>query len=158
MPRRKKKGICVYCGAEGNVTDDHVPPENLFPKKLRSQLIKGPACDTCNGGASKDDEYFRLAIQTRLDVDEHPSIDEITSKVHRSLEYPEAPGLRKLFLKSVVQCDVYSQGGIYLGTAPGFHANLLRMNLVATMVVKGLHYQEHAQRRPGPCIAAAWDE
>ncbi len=73
MPQRKKKrlGICVYCGRNGPVTRDHIPPKNLFATRP-SNLITVPACEKCNRAACKDDEYFRLTITSRSDIGEHP--------------------------------------------------------------------------------------
>jgi 5-methylcytosine-specific restriction endonuclease McrA len=67
----KGSGTCVYCGKVGPTTDDHIPPKCLFPPPIRHTLPKVPSCWTCNGGSSKDDEYFRLRIIARHDVGDH---------------------------------------------------------------------------------------
>ena len=54
--------ICLYCGVPGELTNDHVPPKNLFPKPRPNILVEVRACLACNGGASKDDEYFRQCL------------------------------------------------------------------------------------------------
>jgi 5-methylcytosine-specific restriction endonuclease McrA len=63
MSEAKQKS-CAYCHATDDLTDDHIPPQNLFPKPRPSNLnlITVPACRKCNGSASKDDEYFRYCL------------------------------------------------------------------------------------------------
>src|SRR5258706_567449 len=88
MPRRRKKGKCVYCGAEGKVTDDHVPPKNLFPDDF-ADLIEVPACFECNNGFAKDDEYFRTMLVFREDVREHPAAADAVQAAFRMLGRPD---------------------------------------------------------------------
>ena len=64
----KNYGECVYCGREAQLTSDHIPPKNLFPKPRPSNLITVPSCKRCNRSASKDDEYLRLVLVMREDV------------------------------------------------------------------------------------------
>src|SRR4051812_42325353 len=79
--RRRERGqmmkvgvddFCVYCGATEDLTDDHVPPECIFPKGRRTGLVKVRACRRCNGGASKDDEYFRMMLCMSEEAGESP--------------------------------------------------------------------------------------
>src|SRR5438105_2116110 len=65
---------CVYCGERDATTEDHIPPRCLFGLPLPSTLIKVPSCFRCNNGASKDDEYFRMVLSFRHDID-HPDAE-----------------------------------------------------------------------------------
>jgi len=65
----KNFGRCAYCSETADLTRDHIPPKSLFRKPLPDDLITVPCCLTCNNGRSKDDEYFRLALSLRYDVD-----------------------------------------------------------------------------------------
>ncbi len=69
---KSKIGICAICGKEGVVTDDHLPPRNIFPKPQPCDidLITVPACRSCNGGSSKDDEEFKLFISLKSGMEE----------------------------------------------------------------------------------------
>ncbi|MEE9214118.1 MAG: hypothetical protein V3U54_04870 [Thermodesulfobacteriota bacterium] len=63
--KKKKIGKCVFCGKEGKVTNDHIPPRNIFPKPQDDdvKLITVPACTVCNSESSKlDDESFKVYI------------------------------------------------------------------------------------------------
>lgn len=52
-------GICYLCGAEGIVTDDHVPPDCLAPKANDSIFYKLPAHEACNNTLSVHESRFR---------------------------------------------------------------------------------------------------
>ena len=62
--------ICVFCGAKAT-TRDHIPPKGIFPRPLppNAKLITVPACTTCNGSASEDDEIFRNYISQTVSAD-----------------------------------------------------------------------------------------
>jgi len=52
---------CIYCCAPSE-SGDHVPPKGLIRPVRRVNLWRVPSCHGCNGGASRDEEYFRLMI------------------------------------------------------------------------------------------------
>ena len=64
---------CTYCGKPKPETTNHIPPACLFPSPRPSDLITVPCCLDCNGGASKDDEYFRMMMVMRRDAT-HPAV------------------------------------------------------------------------------------
>src|SRR5262245_49333630 len=105
MKKRKKRrfeewiGECVYCGKFRPLTDDHIPPRNLYPDPPPDNLITVPSCRPCNGGTSKDDEYFRLCLTRREDLKGHPARDAVWPAVLRSLGRPEARGFARAFWK-----------------------------------------------------------
>lgn len=60
---------CYLCGGplDADVSADHVPPKQFYAKSIRgkfnlSKLTVLPAHVLCNGGYSKDEEYFRWAL------------------------------------------------------------------------------------------------
>lgn len=69
-PRRQERAElpCVYCGRR-STGNDHVPPKALFVPP-RPPLITVRACDTCNNGASDDDEAFRAFMSVRAGTGE----------------------------------------------------------------------------------------
>ena len=66
MPKKIKQ--CYLCQATETLTRDHVPPENLFPMPLPSDLITVPCCKSCNSGFSKIDEQFRAFVTCAANV------------------------------------------------------------------------------------------
>lgn len=143
--RRKREGQCVYCGKIGPVTDDHVPPQAIFPELARSGLIHVPCCAECNGSFSKDDEYFRSRLVLRFDVSES---DAPVDSVLRGFFKPEKRGFRDAFERSLLVADIQSPGGIHLGTAPAYQVHLPRMRRVVSRIVKGLFFHELQCRLP----------
>jgi hypothetical protein len=76
--------VCVYYGSTEALTDDHIPPKTLFPKARPANLITVRSCRSCNEGASKDDEYFRLVISMRNDSGDHPAVKKTIPSIYRS--------------------------------------------------------------------------
>jgi hypothetical protein len=154
----KKEGECVYCGLVGKLTDDHVPPENLFSKPLPDNLIKVPSCFKCNNGCSKDDEYFRLMLIMREDVGSHPEYDRLWPSVYRSLTRPQAEGFKTALLQNMAFTGVQTVSGLYLGRLPTYHVDLERLDRVAARVAKGLFFHELGYRLPDDYCAVSYNK
>ncbi|MGD0885226.1 MAG: hypothetical protein ABSA46_10225 [Thermodesulfovibrionales bacterium] len=157
--KRKKHGIgeCVYCGKLGSLTDDHIPPQNLFPKPHPHNMISVPACYECNNRASKDDEYFRLCLTIIENAKGHPARDSIIPSVERSLGKKEAVGFSNAIWNEIIDADRFSPSGLlYLGPGKLHVASLTRMNRVAVRIVKGLLYNETQQRIPDNFVVFSW--
>jgi hypothetical protein len=147
------KGLpCAYC-REPSTSKDHIPPNCVVGGK---KLITVPCCEECRKSQSKDDEYLRLLLVARLDLAEHPEIDTITEPAIRSLEYPEAKGLKKTVLDSIFEVDTFSPKGIYLGRLPAFKAKSAQVNRVIQRIVKGLFYHEFGVPLAASHNTAAW--
>jgi hypothetical protein len=135
------QGRCIYCGQEGRVTDDHIPPKCLFLKPRPSSLITVPSCGDCNGGASNDDEYFKRMLVLRSDLHEHPVASCLRASVIRSFHNPRQVGFRKAFLRTVRQTDLVTPAGLYIGSAPAYDVSNDRMHKVAERIVAGLYHR-----------------
>jgi hypothetical protein len=131
---RSKEGACIYCGTVGALTDDHVPPKNLFPKP-RLGLITVPSCERCNGGFKLDDEYFRLVITTSADAKVFPIAVEAIHK----LGTPEKVRFAKSMLLNI------DRENDDLNVDPS------RVRRVIERVIRGLFW--HHQRRALPAQA-----
>ena len=59
---------CYLCGSTTQVTREHLPAKNLFPKPRPSNLITVPCCYECNNKYSKEDEYFRVAVSSLINA------------------------------------------------------------------------------------------
>jgi hypothetical protein len=138
--------MCTYCPAEAT-TEDHVPPRNLFAA-APAGLVTVPSCEPCNLGASKDDEYFRLAITPRLDVDGHPDAMRAREVVIRSLARPEARGFLMSVLETLREVDLRTPAGLYLGRAGSYVIDPPRLCRVAERTAKGLLYHHLGYRVP----------
>jgi hypothetical protein len=108
-------GTCVFCGATGDVTDDHVPPKPIFAKPRPSDLITVPGCEECDHGWSLDDEYFRTALCLSDKTTDDRNATSGREAAMRSLQRQEARDFAKMFLARTFPKEVYSPGGLYLG-------------------------------------------
>ena len=140
--------VCVYCGSTEALTDDHIPPKTLFPKPRPANLITVRSCRSCNEGASKDDEYFRLVISMRHDSGDHPAVKKILPSIYRSLQKSNKKGFQQALFNSMCDLDITSRGGISLGTAPGYDVDLHRLDRVAARITTGLYFHEIGTRVP----------
>ncbi len=147
----------MYCGRVGKVTRDHIPPECLFPIP-RPKLITVPSCRSCNEGASKDDEYFRLTVALRDDVWDNPSVQNILPSVMRSLKNPKKMAFRRSFLRGIHEENIRSPAGLHLGKRGAYDVDLKRLDRVSARIVKGLYYREYGHRLPDGFVVVAYSE
>ncbi len=157
MAKRRRSGVCVYCGQVGPLTRDHVPPEAFFASSPRpTDLITVPACSLCNSTASKDDEYARLVLAMRQDVGGHPQIKSgVLDAAMRSLQ--RGAGLRRTFLQSMRTFKLRSPAGLHIGQAPGYVPDLERVSRVFNRVVRGLYFHERKQILGADYEVRSWE-
>ncbi len=148
MPSPKRIGSCAYCGREAPITKDHIPPQNLFPDPKPSNLITVPCCEECRSGWSDDDEYFRLAVVSASNQYDGSHAEKVNETVLRSLRKPNKGGFARLVRESLMEIDVRTEAGIYLGTAGGLAINKKRFDQVAERIIRGLFW--HEKRYPVP--------
>jgi len=107
-----------------------------------------PACNACNGGFSKDDEYFRLMLVMRHDVGSHSAFSDLWPVVYESLERRRNHGFTNALLQSTSQVEVRSPAGLALGQLPTYEVDLVRLDRVASRIATGLFYHEFGSRLP----------
>jgi hypothetical protein len=146
VSKTKKQGPCVFCG-HAATTRDHIPPRGLFGKPTPHELIKVPACQKCNGGSSKDDEYLkRLALERGTESSRDSR--EVGEAVMRSFQKREAEGLRKEFSTSLRSVEVYTPSGLlYLGSGFMMKLDGERMRTILRKIVKGLFWHVSGKQR-----------
>ncbi|WP_425398702.1 HNH endonuclease [Aeoliella sp.] len=141
MVKKRSQRTCIYCGASERLSDDHVPPKNLFPKPRPANLITVPSCEECNRGFSKDDEYFRLMVAIREDIADSSQAHKLLPAIHRSLGRSRGKGLLHGLLNSSEEVELVTQSGIFLGTSAKYKPEFERLNRVVERTVKGLLYR-----------------
>lgn len=142
LPHNYPRNICAYCGATENLTDDHVPPRNLFPKPRPSYLITVPACTNCHSNTSKDDEYFRINLCLHEEAGDHPSAKANWGSIFRSLKRAQAKGLKKQFIKDIHNVQLRTASGLYLGNKVAYDVDLGRIRNVVERTIRGLYFAE----------------
>ena len=159
MPRKHRpplSGTCIYCGTSGEITRDHVPPKNLFPKGTLG-LVTRPACQKCNNEAKLDDEYFRLNITLRHDIANTPPDSDVTLESIAKLYAPEKLGLALRMLSQRREFKVESPAGEHLGWVPGMSVDSARIRRVLRRTVRGLFSAHMGVAIPvDHCVAVWW--
>lgn len=57
---------CYICGSTESLTKDHIPPKNLFPSPVPTNLVTVSCCKKCNGEYTLIDESFRVFVSSTL--------------------------------------------------------------------------------------------
>jgi len=82
---------CYWC-SEPAIGIEHVPPQNLFPKGHRKDLITVPACNQHNQDFSKIDERIRFHM-TSMGGESKLAMKHFDTKTIRGLKRKESLGL-----------------------------------------------------------------
>jgi len=148
MTPPRRSGQCAYCGRDAPLTRDHIPPQNLFPDPKPSDLIMVPCCETCKAGWSDDDEYFRLAVVSASNVYGGDHAERVNQTLLRSLRKPSKAGFARLVHQSLLELEVRSEAGIYVGSTGALSVDKKRFDRVAERIIRGLFW--HEKRYPVP--------
>ena len=151
MTKRKRKetpktGECAYCGKHGPLTDDHVPPKNLFATPRPSNLITVPCCRSCNQKFQKDDEYFRTVLVLWQETGTHKAAKRLTDGVLRDLKRPEKRRFTRGILQTAKPVSLFTPSGLYIGETGQFEVERLRVHRTAIRIVKGLFFHHRGFR------------
>lgn len=136
MKRRPKlkEGECAYCGERRELTEDHVPPQSLFGKPRPHNMIKVPSCSSCNGGFSKDDEYFQLVMKAGIDRKRFPKEIATSIDTINSLAKPQRLGFA---------VSLYSN---YQRNPARLNVDRKRIGAVLYRIIRGLFYHHTGVR------------
>lgn len=132
------KRTCVYCGSTAFLTKDHVPPKSIFPRPLPNDLITVPCCRKCNKGFEKDDRYFATILSLRANTQDSVLGRALLEKNMRGLRRIEERRFRQYIKNSLTLFPVISDGGIYLGNAPGIRIDFVRLKRIMIRINKAL--------------------
>ncbi len=146
--QNRRIGDCVYCGERGPLSRDHIPPSNLFAQPRPTNLLTVPSCDRCNGAASLDDEYFRLAITAGIDPTQFPNEFDLSIQAIHKLGAPQKRGLAKTMLSNFRKKAIFTPAGLYLGEAGALSIDAVRIRRVVSRVVRGLFFHHFGKRLP----------
>lgn len=138
---------CAYCGRGSPETVDHVPPKGIFPDPLPSDLITVPCCSGCHSKTSSDDQHFRDVLLSAAELEHEPRASKARERVARSLTRPEQVRYSTAFVRSMVDVDIYSEGGIWLDMQPGIPLSP-RIGRVVARIARGLYWREFRQPLP----------
>jgi hypothetical protein len=131
---------CIYCGAEGDLTLDHVPPKLLLARPYPPNLVTVPACLTCNRSFQKDEEYTRAMLCIDVRAAKNSTAQSNLPAVLRSLQRPDARGFAEYLAKRAESSTVLGQDGLPLGQA--FELDKARVNRTGERLVRAFYFAE----------------
>jgi hypothetical protein len=86
--KRKRDGVCIFCGARGEVTDEHILPESWYPDDTPANEAKwiAPSCYNCNHVkyAPKEARIFPFLAMTA--EPDHPGAKGIGERGFRAAD------------------------------------------------------------------------
>lgn len=142
MTKRKNKSQrCIYCGFTKDLTKEHIPPKNLFPKPAPKNLITVPACRKCNESFKLDDEYFRICAA--LQGYENTAAKKIWDEKVLKSSLRRSSALKRHLINNIVPLELTSPSGIFLGNVEGIKFKRDRINRVLKKIVRGLLWHHY---------------
>jgi hypothetical protein len=147
--RKEEVDQCAFCGADGVLTRDHIPPKGIFAKPRPDNLITVQACTKCHSQqTSRDDEYFRNALIVREELSQHPEVLKVQPTVMRSLSSPHKAGMLAEFLKNIRLIERVTPGGIFIRKQLALQTDMVRIRRVVQRILTGLFYHHKKHRLP----------
>lgn len=146
---------CVYCGAAGARSKDHIPPRGIY--STDNPPPGAPwvrACGTCNGGFSKDDEYFRDTVLKHHVVSDLPAAQSQIDRMLRAMGNPKKLGYVVATLRAFTEVDVRSADGQVVGRQHALNVNNRRFGRVAERIARGLRMWKGEAPSPADALVA----
>lgn len=138
MKKRRHLRHCAICGNIGASTDDHLPPQSLYPTPLPNKeiLFSVPACKNCNNGASTDDEEFKIAIGVMRGGKEPSSdlLDSLQATLNNNARLDR-------LVKTGSPTWVFDAGTMRTGPVKIMFSRQ-RYEKVVSRIIKGLYWRE----------------
>lgn len=137
--QKVRPGVCVYCGQNAMVEDDHLIPRALWPEQERSRVlfVRVEACRPCNSLKSKGEADLVAYAVLDKDGGDHPYASSLAPKVARSIRKGHA-NIAKAALSSTV-APLITKHGIYLGDYPRAEIDSTNMMQTLRMIVRGMY-------------------
>lgn len=140
-----RNDICYFCGKPA-VSKEDVPPKCLFENPRPRNLIRVPSCELHNAAKCKDDEYFRWFITT-ISGESAKAVSLVENKIFPRFRRKPAL-LFEIWKGAIPNVKVFSDGGIYLGTQPGFKFNRPRVQIEIEHICRGLFFHHFKRSLP----------
>jgi hypothetical protein len=132
-----KKSFCIYCGQNPGTTRDHLPPQCFFEEPCPNiNRITVPCCEPCRLADEPNDAKARNLIISTIQAEPHRVVEsQLASARNRGLELH---GQLPIMLQHMVQADIHTPAGIYLGSAPAFNLDSPVMDAFLHRMARGL--------------------
>jgi hypothetical protein len=134
--------LCYLCQQIPATTDDHVPPRGLFASNHGADAYCLPACESCNGLLTEDEEYLRNVLANSGRNREASSTLKMMLRSFQGSSPLYPFDNRSLFYRNAGFRDLLSPGGIWRGRLRSFEVSRERIEPVVVKIVRGLHFRE----------------
>lgn len=132
----------MFCGKDkafGKMSREHFVPKGLWDGPRPKGTITLPAHESCNGEFASDNDYFRDVMAADQRTWNNPMAQQLRQgKLKRKME-KQFGAVAKTF-RNLRMIDVHSPAGLYLGRAPAFEVDCVRINRVLCNIAKGVFY------------------
>lgn len=137
---------CIYCGTDGDITVDHVPPKLLLEQPYPENLITVPACFPCNQSFQKDDEYLRTMLCVDVRASRNTAAQSNLPAVLRSLQRPNARGFMEYLASQSSVSAILDQHGAPMGQV--MELDNARTNRAGQRFIRALYFSEMGTTLP----------
>lgn len=135
--QNKNMRKCYLCGSEENLTQDHIPPKNLFPLPRPTDLITIPCCKKCNEEFCLIDESFRVFVSAAINRSNSGSW--IWGNKVMGSSFKRSPKLKASFRRNLIPVEV-KLGDITIRTTTITYP-IEKANNYLIRLVKGFTYK-----------------
>lgn len=137
------KVLCAICGIREAVTKDHVPPRGIFIKPRPNNLIKVPACFSCNNNASDLDEKFRVYLGLHVGGSGGQGEELFRKEALRTLKHNKK--LRQKILRGMEPVNLTTPGGIFSERGYRFLWDSEAHDTIVERTIRGLYFHHYRQ-------------
>lgn len=141
MPAYKNKTLCAICGINTATSSDHIPPKGIFSTPRSNDLITVPACTSCNGGASTDDEAFRMYLAIHVGIS-NPRTDRLWEK-HAARTFQHNKKLNTCIMSLMKPAVLKTESGFEPGMVGRWDGEMFQN--VIEKIIRGLYYHHSKQ-------------
>lgn len=144
-----RQGICDYCGSIGDVTDDHVVPQCLWPGRVPKSAPIVYACRRCNHiWKSEYDTYLRDALVNDMQAASSPIVQKLRQRFYRSVGRNQSIMAREFAASAqLVGLQEPSSGIVYGAAYISLDANK-RLPFIMSLIARGLYQYYFHQTYP----------
>lgn len=134
-----RQGVCAYCGNVGEVTDDHVIPQCLWPGRVPKDAILVDACKRCNNEEkSRNDTYLRDFLTMDMANEGQHVRERIYPKFMRAVQRNQSVFAHHAQRSQLV--ELITPSGLFAGYAYGIQLPTQQITKELTTIVRGLYY------------------
>ncbi|MGC2760583.1 MAG: hypothetical protein WA206_04645, partial [Candidatus Binatus sp.] len=143
MARKKKTKratLCYLCGRPKADSRDHVIATCFFSPPFPENLVTLPAHHVCQAKFSASEDYLRIYLASLADDGSNPQVPGAV--VTRAIKRNEP--LRKQIAAGLLAAeDIYTEAGVYIGTAPAVRFDPERFFPALRKIVRALVFREY---------------